>query len=142
MLSLTAPYPPLVSGFEGLRRLGDLGREIERRRGPDPYPRPAGPPPPLEELRRRRDETMPVAGSYGASAVSVFGSVARGDARPDSDLDLLIEVGEANSLFKRAALQGELEDLLGCPVRVVTTGGLKYARSDARRRIEREAVSL
>ncbi|MFZ0383142.1 MAG: hypothetical protein WCD11_34235 [Solirubrobacteraceae bacterium] len=42
---------PAEDEYAELRRLGELGREIERRRGPDPYPRPTGPPPSLEELR-------------------------------------------------------------------------------------------
>ena len=131
-----------MSDYEALRRLGELGREIERRRAPDPYPRAAGRAPALEELRRRRDEIMRVAASHSASAVRVFGSVARGDAGAGSDLDMLVEMGERPSLFGQTALQDDLEDLLGCPVHVVATSGLKYAHREAREQIEREAVSL
>jgi uncharacterized protein len=131
-----------VSDYEALRRLGDVGREIERRRGPDPYPRPTGPPPAMDELRRRRDEIMRVAVSHGASAVSVFGSVARGDAGLGSDLDVLVEIGDGSSLFEQAAVQSDLENLLQCPVHLVTTNGLKYARDHTREQIEREAVPL
>jgi predicted nucleotidyltransferase len=131
-----------VSDNEAFRRLGDLGREIERRRGPDPYSRSKGPAPTMEELRHRRDEIMRVAISHGASAVSVFGSVARGDAGPGSDLDVLVEMGEGPSLFEQAAVQSDLEKLLQCPVHLVTTNGLKYARDHTREQIEREAVPL
>ena len=131
-----------MSDYEALRRLGDLGRKIERRRGKDPYPRPTGPAPTMEELRRRRDEITGVAQTHGASAVRVFGSVARGDARPGSDLDVLVEMGEGPSLFEQTALQSDLEDLLQCPVHVVTTNGLKYARDYTREQIEHEAVPL
>jgi uncharacterized protein len=131
-----------VSEYEALRRLGDLGLEIERRRARDPYPRADGPAPTLEELRRRRDEIMRVAASHGASVVRVFGSVARGDAAAGSDLDMLVEMGEPRGLLGQAALQGDLEDLSGCPVHVVTTTGLKYAHRETREQIEREAVSL
>jgi len=125
----------------GLRKLGELGREIERRRGPDPYPRPTGPAPTLEQLRRRRDEINRVAALHGASDVRVFGSVARGEEGPRSDVDVLVEM-EPRGLFEQAALQNDLEDLLGCPVHVVTTGGLRQARDPTRQRIEGEAVAL
>jgi predicted nucleotidyltransferase len=131
-----------VSDCEAFRRLGDLGREIERRRAPDPYPRPTGPAPTIEELRRRRDEITRVAETHGASAVSVFGSVARGDAGLGRDLDVLVQMGDGPSLFEQAALESDLEDLLQCAVHVVTTTGLKYARDHTREQIEREAVPL
>ena len=106
-----------------LQKLGDLGRELERRRRPDPYPRATGPAPSLEELRRRRDEIERLAERHGARSVRIFGSVARGRGNRDSDLDVLVDMGERRSLFVQAALQGDLEELLGCPVHVVTTGG-------------------
>jgi predicted nucleotidyltransferase len=71
----------------------------------------------------------------------VFGSVPRGDAGLGSDLYVLVDM-DRGSLFDQAALQGNLEDLLGCPVQVVTTGNLRYAREPTREEIEREAVSL
>jgi predicted nucleotidyltransferase len=74
--------------------------------------------------------------------VSVFGSVARGGSGTRSDVDLLLDTGGPLSLFERAALRGELEDLLGCPVHVLTTGGLSCARENTRAQIEREAISL
>lgn len=131
-----------MSDYEALRRLGDLGREIERRRGEDPYPRPTGPAPSMEKLRHRRDEITRVAEAHGASAVRVFGSVARGDAPPGSDLDLLVEMGEGPSLFEQAALQSDLQDLLQCAVHVAITNGFKYAGDHTREQIEREAVPL
>ena len=133
---------PYEGRYEALHRLGELGREIERRRGPDPYPRPTGAAPSLEALRRRRDDVMRIAARHGARTVSVFGSVARGDTGPRRDVDLLVDTGGPQSLFVQAALQSELEDLLGCPVHVLTTGGLSGAREDTRAPIEREAISL
>jgi len=128
--------------YKALRKLGDLGREVERRRGPDPYPRPTGPAPSIETLRLRREEITQTAARHGARSVRVFGSVARGDAGPASDVDLLVDMGDRTSLLKQAALQGDLEELLGCAVDVVTTGGLSRGREDTRARIELEAVSL
>jgi uncharacterized protein len=133
---------PAEERYTALRRLGELGHEIERQGGPDPYPRPTGPPPSLEQLRHRRDEIEAVVGRHGARSVRVFGSVARGDAGPGSDLDVLVEMGEGRGLLEQAALQGDLEDLLGCPVHVMTISGLRHAREHTREEIEREAVSL
>jgi predicted nucleotidyltransferase len=83
---------------------------------------------------------MRIAVRHGASKVRVFGSVARGGAGSGSDLDVLVEMNRG--LLAQAALQNDLEDLLGCPVHVTTTSGLRHAREDAREEIEREAVSL
>jgi len=133
---------PPEEKYAALHELAERGREIERRRGPDPYPSPTGPPPNLTELRRRRDEIAQVAARHRVGTVWIFGSVARGDARPDTDLDVLVDLGERGTLFDQAALQGSLEDLLGCPVPVISTGGLRQARAETRERIEREAVRL
>lgn len=128
--------------YAALGVLGDRGREIERRRPPDPYPRPTGPAPRLEQLRQRRDEISRVAARHGARTLRIFGSVARGDQGPGSDVDVLVEMGDRRGLFDIAALQRNLEDLLGCPVHVMTVTGLSQADADTRERIEREAVSL
>jgi predicted nucleotidyltransferase len=57
-------------------------------------------------------------------------------------VDLRVDTGGPLSLLEQAALQGELEDLLGCPVHVLTTGGLSCARENTRAQIESEAISL
>jgi predicted nucleotidyltransferase len=94
-----------------LRRLGEVARGIERHRGPDPYPRPTGPN--LEELRRRRDEIERVALRHGGTMLRVFGSVTCGDAGPNSDLDVLVDMEDRQGLLEQTAPQNELEDLLG-----------------------------
>jgi len=68
--------------------------------------------------------------------------IVRGDAGSRKRLDLLVDMGDGPSLFEQAALQGDVEDLLGCRVHVTTTGGLMHAPDDRRERIEREAVAL
>jgi uncharacterized protein len=133
---------PADDRYAALRELADRGREIDRRRPPDPYPRPTGPAPTLEQLREQRDEISRVAARHGARALRIFGSVARGDEGPGSDLDVLAELGDRRGLFDVAALQRNLEDLLGCPVHVMTLTGLAHADPKTRERIEREAVSL
>ena len=59
------------SRYAALHRLGELGREIGDRRGPDPYPRPSGPAPSLQELRRRRGEIERLAVHHGFLPVLV-----------------------------------------------------------------------
>jgi predicted nucleotidyltransferase len=89
-----------------------------------------------------RDEINQMAAAHGAVRVRIFGSVAHGDTGPDSDLDVLVDMDHGPSLFDLAALQGDLEDLLGCPVHVVATGGLSRTREHTRDRIEQEALPL
>lgn len=80
-----------------------------------------------------------VAEKHGARNVRVFGSVARGDARPDSDLDLLVEAGPTTTPWFPGGLVAELEELLGRRVDVVTDRGLLSALRD---RVLREAVPV
>ena len=77
--------------------------------------------------------------SYGASDVRVFGSVARGDERPDSDVDLLVTLSPGTGLFALGRLRTDLEAILGAPVDVVPEEGLKPS---VRESVERELVSL
>ena len=86
----------------------------------------------------RREQVMAVAARHHANRVRVFGSVARGDDRPDSDIDLLVDFAPDSSLFDLMRMARELEDLLGHPVDVVSTGGLK----DRDRHILAESVDL
>ena len=94
----------------------------------------------LEELlKHRRQEILAVAARHGARNLRVFGSVARGEARPDSDLDILVDMEPGRSLFDMGGLLTDLEDLLGCKVDVVTEKGL---RGRIRQRVLTEAVPL
>jgi predicted nucleotidyltransferase len=66
----------------------------------------------------------------GVKSLSVFGSVARGEAGPGSDVDLLIEVERPFGLFKLAEVKSYLEEILGCPVDLVTPDSLHPALRD------------
>ena len=80
-----------------------------------------------------------LARQHGALALRVFGSVARGDTRPDSDLDLLAEFEPRRDLLDIAGFKLDLEALLGCKVDVVEEQGLNPL---VRERILREAQPL
>jgi len=90
-------------------------------------------------VRSRRDEILRLAAKHGARNVRVFGSVARGQAGPDSDLDLLVDLDPGRSLLDLGGLLMELQDLLGRRVDVVTEVGLRQRIRD---RVLREAVPL
>lgn len=87
----------------------------------------------------RRDEILRIAASHGASNVRVFGSMARGEANPDSDVDFLVDLEPGRSLFDLGVLQADLEDLLGRRVDVTTEPGLYWL---LRRRILNESRPL
>ena len=75
------------------------------------------------------DEILRVAREHGAHDVRVFGSRARGDARPDSDLDLLVRFEDGRSLLDLVGMKLALEELLGVRVDVVTERSLsRYIR--------------
>ncbi len=95
---------------------------------------------PLDELlRTKREDILRIAAKYGASNVRVFGSVARGEADSESDIDLLVNMEPGRSLFDMGGLLVDLEDLLGCNVDVVTEDSL---RDRIRDRVLKEAVAL
>lgn len=90
-------------------------------------------------VNERRADILRVAHAHGAREVRMFGSTARGEAHPGSDLDLLVELEPGRSLLDLVAIKQELEDLLGREVDVVTAAGVSpYLRQ----RILREAVPL
>lgn len=80
-----------------------------------------------------------LAADHGFTRLAVFGSVARGDARPDSDIDLLVRAPKGMSSFGLVKFQSLLEEVLGRKVDLVEYGGLKVGLDDD---IRREAVPL
>jgi predicted nucleotidyltransferase len=90
-------------------------------------------------LAERRAEILALAETYGATNVRVFGSVARGEDGPESDIDLLVDFPAAKSLFKVAGLELAFRDLLGVPV---DCGPADLLKADMRERVLAEAVEL
>lgn len=90
-------------------------------------------------LERHAAEIRRLAFRRGATRVRVFGSRARGDARPESDVDLLLDLEERCNLMDVAGLKAELEALLGRDVDIVEEDGLRPAM---RERVVAEAAPL
>ncbi len=94
----------------------------------------------LDDLRRdKKTEILALASRHGARNLRVFGSVARGEATPASDLDLLVEWEPDRSLLDHVALAQDLEDLLGVKVHIGTPNSLHSYIKD---RVIHEAVPL
>ena len=92
-----------------------------------------------DDIRAYHEEILRIAASHGARNVRVFGSVARGDAGPDSDLDLLVDAGPETTPFFPGGLVADLEQLLGRRIDIVEPDGLYWYVRD---RVLREAVPL
>jgi len=93
----------------------------------------------LTELRAKREMILAIAKQHGAKNLRVFGSVAKGTARSDSDVDLLVDVGEEHSAFFPGGLIVDLEDLLGCKVDVVEPAAIHWY---IKKKILNESVPL
>ena len=92
-----------------------------------------------DELLTMRQRIRETAESVGARDVRLFGSVARGEERPDSDIDFLVTLEPGRTLMDLARLETRLEALLGRPVDVATERGL---REPVRTSALREAISV
>ena len=93
----------------------------------------------LGRLRTRRPEILRCAADHGARNVRVFGSTARGESGPVSDVDLLVEMEPGRSLLDLVGLWQDLEEMLGAHVDVLSDGGVS---PHLRERIHAEAVAL
>jgi predicted nucleotidyltransferase/DNA-binding XRE family transcriptional regulator len=103
------------------RRLGRLSGPVGRR------------------VRRHRHDLVAAAAAHGVQNLRVFGSVARGEDRPDSDVDLLADLPAGLSLFGLGRAAAELEDILGTRVDLIPAADLKPG---VRARVQRDLVAL
>lgn len=123
-----------VSSLELARFARVLNRSVESLVSETPRPDD-----PMRVVRRKRRAILRIAREHGARSVRVFGSTARREAGPGSDIDLLVEMERGRGLFDQAGLLLELEALLGRNVDVVTPEGLRDAIRD---RVLGEALPL
>ena len=92
-----------------------------------------------EILKRKREKILSLGAKHGVVAIRIFGSVARGNTRPTSDIDFLVKIQRGRSLFDLGGFCSDLEKLLGRPIDVVTEKGL---RERIRSRVMRESIPL
>jgi uncharacterized protein len=120
-LTGAAGYELVVDIRRQPRRLGRLSGPVGRR------------------VRRRRQELVAAAAGHGVTNLRVFGSVARGQDRPDSDVDLLADLPSGMGLLGLGRVQADLEAIVGGPVDLVPAADLKPG---VRARADRELVTL
>jgi predicted nucleotidyltransferase/DNA-binding XRE family transcriptional regulator len=103
--------PPLTENARATSARGQLGPTADR-------------------LRRKRARILEIARRRGVDKIRVFGSVARGEATDESDLDLLVELKPGSTLVDLAGFRREVADHLGLPVDVATPDMLKNRLRD------------
>lgn len=92
-----------------------------------------------EMLREKRDEILRIAAAHGGRDLKVFGSWARGEAKPGSDIDILLKLDPGRSLLDMIAIEQDLEDFLGRKVDVLTEASISpYMRQQ----VLKDATSL
>src|SRR6516225_3417785 len=128
---------PALRTLAALIEAADYELVIDVRRQPRRLSKLSGPV--GQRVRRRRQDLIAAAAAYGVTNLRVFGSVARGTDRPDSDLDLLADLPPDMGLFDLGRVQAELEAIVGSQVDLVPAGDLKPG---VRARADRDLVVL
>jgi len=93
----------------------------------------------VQQIWDKRHAILQIAARYGATNVRIFGSTARGEATPNSDVDILVDLNRAWSLWDRIGLKQDLEDLLGQPVDIAVAADL---REVIRESVLEDAITL
>jgi len=97
----------------------------------------------FEQLRKYKPQLMRLAKKYGIKKLYVFGSIARGEGRNQSDVDFLVEMKPGSSLFGVGGFGYEAQQLLGIPVDVVPRSVLPQTKDqEFVKNIEKDAVLL
>ena len=96
----------------------------------------------LDTIHAKRDEIHAIAKKHKAERLWVFGSVARKEERPDSDVDFLVEFNDDAGLFSQVRLTDALRDLFSRKVDVVSSGCVNDDNSVFSREVRREMVSV
>jgi len=128
---------PALRTLAALIEAADYELVIDVRRQPRRLSKLSGPV--GQRVRRRRQDLIAAAAAYGVTNLRVFGSVARGTDRPDSDLDLLADLPPDMGLFDLGRVQAELEAIVGSQVDLVPASDLKPG---VRARADRDLVPL
>ena len=113
----------VATGYELTLGLREMPRRLRRLSGP------VG-----RRVRRYRHDLVAAAAAHGVRNLRVFGSVARGEDRQDSDVDLIADLPPGLSLFGLARVESDLEAILGSRVDLIPAAGLK---ASVRERAER-----
>ena len=95
----------------------------------------------MDEIAAKRDEIYAIARKHKAEKLWVFGSCARREERPDSDVDLLVKFGPRTTIFDYVRMQDDVSKLLGCGVDVVDCEALERERYFARE-VQRDMVAI
>ncbi len=95
--------------------------------------------PQLSLIQAKRAEILALAAKHGAKNIRLFGSVRRGNAKADSDIDFLVEAAPQHSPFFPGGLLMDLQELLGYPVDVVEPEAIHWYIRD---NVLKEAIPL
>lgn len=90
-------------------------------------------------LRQKRRALLASAARHGATNVRIFGSVARGDERPDSDIDMVVDISKKMGLIALTSLEKEFREILGVPVDLSVSSELGPR---IKIEVDRDAVTL
>jgi uncharacterized protein len=128
---------PALTTLAALVEASGFDLDVRLRRQPSPLHRLTGPV--GQRVRRHRRELTSAAAACGIKHLQVFGSVARGEDRPDSDVDLLADIPAGLGLVPLGSVTAEFERILAARVDLVPAGALK---PDVAARIAADLVAL